>query len=101
MKDRINIYCEYALWSAFFDDERDALKDRNRRKAWDKLFLGIAPTDIDESTCGGKAILDFRQATGGAGIHFLSGGLPSITELKNSDDEKLNSIFLTTKPHAD
>lgn len=110
MKDRINIYCEYAFWSAFFDDERDALKDRNRRKAWDcffdflcanKLFLGIAPTDIDENTCGGKAILDFRQATGGAGIHFLSGGLPSITELNNNEHEKLNSVFLTTKQNAE
>ena len=87
MRNRINIYCESAFWTDYFNDEQVALKDKNKRRSWDhfydflcknNIFIDMAKSDIDEDTCGGKAIFDIMHATGGAGIHFMPGNLPII-----------------------
>ena len=108
MKNRINIYCESAFWTDYFNDEQVALKDKNKRRSWDhfydflcknNIFIDMAKSDIEEDTCGGKAIFDIMHATGGAGIHFMPGNLPIIELLTNENDDNLNSIFLTSKPN--
>ena len=110
MRNRINIYCDSAFWMDYFDDELVALRDRNRCKAWvcffdflrnNNVFINLAKTDVDENTCGGRAIDELLRATGGAGIHFIPGRFPMIESLGNGNDDNLNSIFLTTKPESE
>ena len=106
MKSKRNVYCEYRFWNRFFEIESqdEILKDRLARRLWDQFYLfledsilnfNIRKCDVDSGTLGGKALMAFFQQRGGANINFLSKNYPSLSSISNSDDDLLNSVFLT------
>ena len=105
MKNRRDIYCEYAFWEAFFDMEKTVIGDRSKRKKWDafyeflasnNLYFDIPAQAIDESTCGGDNLMNIFQEKGGAGIKYVPEGFPKFENFSNNDDNRLNAVFLTT-----
>lgn len=105
MKNKRDIYCEYAFWEAFFEMEERVLRDRSRRKLWDSfynflsnnnLFFDVSMQSITEETLGGKNIMALRQGKGGAGMKFIPRKYPKFEEISDDDDSRLNSVFLTT-----
>ena len=104
MKNKRNIYCEYAFWEAFFELEEKIIFDRSKRPLWDafyeflktnNIYFDIDAYSIDDSTIGGKNLMQIRQEKGGAGIKFIPGEFPGFKEVGDSDDNILNSVFLT------
>lgn len=104
MKNKRDIYCEYAFWEAFFEMEEKVLHDRSKRKLWDafyeflsinNLFFDVPNQSVTEDTCGGKNLMLLRQEKGGAGIKFIPKKFPHINDLSDVDDNILNAIFLT------
>lgn len=104
MKNKRNIYCEYAFWEAFFDMEEQVLHDRTKRKLWDafyefltdnSLFFDIDTDHVMDGTPGGQNLMMLRQAKGGAGIKFIPETFPKLEEICDDDDDILNSVFLT------
>ena len=66
MKDRQDIYCEYAFWEAFFEMEERVLRDRSKRMFWDSfyeflsnnnLYFNIPNQGVNEETCGGDNLI--------------------------------------------
>jgi hypothetical protein len=59
MKNKRNIYCEYAFWEAFFELEEKIIFDRSKRPLWDdfyeflktnNIYFDIDEYNIDDST---------------------------------------------------
>ena len=105
MKNKRDIYCEYAFWEAFFEMEESVLRDRSKRKLWDEfyeflsnnnLFFDIPQQTINEDTYGGVNIMRIRQEKGGAGIKFIPKKFPKFEDFSDDDDNRLNAVFLTT-----
>ena len=105
MKNKRDIYCEYAFWEAFFEMEEKVLRDRSKRKLWDEfyeflsnnnLYFNISQKAINEDTCGGANIMRIRQEKGGAGIMFMPKKFPKFEDFSDDDDNRLNAVFLTT-----
>lgn len=106
MKSKRDIYCDYEFWNSFFELESVIIKDRKKRCRWDSfcgfltsnnLYFNISRCQILEDTDGGNALFDLCQQRGGAGIKFIPQEFPQIQELNDNDDDRLNSVFLTTK----
>ena len=105
MRNKRDIYCEYAFWEEFFGMEKRVIHNRFKRKLWDafydflfdnNLFFDIPDQNVIEDTCGGKNLMWLRQKKGGAGIKFIPDNFPKIEKLSDDEDNHLNSVFLTT-----
>lgn len=105
MKNKRNIYCDYEFWESFFKLENSIIRDRTKRKRWDSfyeflssnnLYFNIHSQQVPDESVGGKALFDLRQQKGGAGIKFIPKEFPQIEDFNDNDDDRLNSIFLTT-----
>ena len=104
MKNKRNIYCDYQFWEAFFDLEEQILHDRSKRKLWDAFFdflssnnvyFNISKQDVNEDSNGGKNLKEISRKKGGAGLFFASASFPQVESLSDTDDNLLNSVFLT------
>lgn len=104
MKNKRDIYCEYAFWEAFFEMEEKVLKDRSRRKLWDEfyeflsnnnLYFDVPNHALNEETYGGANLMRIRQERGGAGIKFIPKFFPKFKDFSDKDDDQLNAVFLT------
>ena len=104
MKNKRDIYCDYEFWESFFALEDSIIRDRVKRKQWDSfyeflssnnLYFNIANQQISEESVGGMALFELRQQKGGAGIKFIPKKFPRIEDFNDSDDDRLNSLFLT------
>jgi len=109
MKNKRDIYCEYAFWEAFFEMEERVLRDRSKRKLWDafyeflsnnNLYFDVPHQTINEDTCGGANIMRIRQEKGGAGIKFIPKKFPKFEDFSDNDDDRLNAVFLMTSETA-
>lgn len=109
MKNKRDIYCEYAFWEAFFAMEEKVLHNREKRKLWDSfyefvsnnnLYFNIPNNGVNDETPGGKYLNELMHKKGGAGIQFLPDKFPTIEHFTDVDDNKLNSVFLTMNDSA-
>ena len=105
MKNKCDLYCEYAFWEAFFQMEESIVHNRSKRKLWDafyeflsnnNLYFDVPNQSVSEETCGGANLMALRQEKGGAGIKFIPKKFPKINDFSDDDDNRLNSVFLTT-----
>ena len=46
MKNKRDIYCEYAFWEAFFEMEDKVIKDRSKRPIWDAFYNFISNNNL-------------------------------------------------------
>ena len=96
MKDKRDIYCEYAFWEAFFEMEERVLRNRSKRMLWDSfyeflsnnnLYFNIPHQGVNEETCGGDNLIKIRHEKGGARIKFIPKKFPKIENI--SDNQRL------------
>ena len=106
MKDKRDIYCEYAFWEAFYQMEDEILRDRERRRLWDlfndflstnRLFFDVSIQRVDEETPGGEYIKELMRRNGGSGIKFIPQYYPQLGEFTDNDNYKLNAVYLTMR----
>lgn len=104
MKNKRDIYCEYAFWEAFFEIEEKVCRDRTKRKFWDafyeflsnnNLYFNIPIQNVKDETLGGANLMIIRQKKGGAGVKFIPKKFPKFENITDDDDNRLNSVFLT------
>lgn len=104
MKNKRDIYCEYLFWESFFEMENSILRDRSKRKLWDafyefltnnNIFFDVPQQAIKEETPGGANLIKFLMESGGAGLNFIPKEFPKFSDLSDSDNNHLNSVFLT------
>ena len=105
MRNKRDIYCEYHFWENFFEMEERISRNRDKRKIWDafhdflsnnNLLFDIPIQTIKSESPGGVRINELLQEKGGANIKFVPKEFLHIEKLSNSDDARLNSVFLTT-----
>ncbi len=106
MKDRINIYCEYAFWSAFFDDERDALKEYGdhligRIKELEKEIYALAGEEFNILSPKQLGVILFEKLHLPYGKKTKTGYSTSASVLekleKDGITDPLNTDFSTLK----
>lgn len=110
MKNKRNIYCDYQFWEGFFGIEEEVVRNRKKRILWDafydflsnnNLFFNIPKQDVNDETRGGINLNEIRHKKGGAGIKFIPNEFPCIESLSDSEDDRLNSVFLTMLDRSD
>lgn len=105
MKNKRDIYCEYAFWEEFFRMEDEVIRNRNKRRLWDafydflsnnNIFFDVSHQEINENTNGSSNLMEIRRKKGGAGIKFIPNQFPKFEDFSDNDDDRLNAVFLTT-----
>ena len=107
MKNKRNIYCDYQFWEDFFDmeDRLYSAREKTKLQIWfafedflsnNNLFFNVLNQGVSDETNGGRKLNEIMHKKGGAGIKFIPKKFPRIELLSDDDDDRLNSVFLTT-----